>query len=61
MLYYWWLYAVLAPLVALDILYRASPFYWTVWPVGLEYLARGRYDLGPTVPLAPAVPSASSN
>ena len=61
MLYYWWIYAVLSPLVALDILYRASPFYWAVWPVGLEYLARGRYDLGITAPLQPSAPSSRTN
>ena len=61
MLYYWWLYAVVAPLVALDMLYRASPLYWAVWPVGLEYLAGGRYELGPTSPLAAAVPAAPLN
>ncbi len=44
MLYYWWLYTVLGPLVALDLLGRLSPFYVPVWPLGLEYLARERYE-----------------
>ena len=44
MLYYWWLYTVVTPLVLLDMLRRLSPFYAGVWPLGLEYLARGRYD-----------------
>ncbi len=40
MLYYWWLYTVLAPIVALDMLRRASPLYFSAWPLGLDYLAK---------------------
>ena len=43
MLYYWWLYRVVAPLVLLDMLRRLSPFYVGAWPLGLEYLASGQY------------------
>jgi hypothetical protein len=39
MLYYWWLYSVLTPMVALDMLLRACPLYRATWPVGLDYLA----------------------
>jgi hypothetical protein len=39
MLYYWWLYTVAAPIVALDMLRRASPLHRVVWPIGLDYLA----------------------
>ena len=39
MLYYWWLYSVLAPVVVLDMLMRVSPLYVGAWPVGLDALA----------------------
>ena len=39
MLYYWWLYTVLAQVVALDMLLRACPLSRATWPVGLDYLA----------------------
>ena len=39
MLYYWWLYSFLGPMVALDMLLRASPLYAGAWPLGLDYLA----------------------
>ncbi len=39
MLYYWWLYSVLAPVVALDMLLHACPLSRATWPVGLDYLA----------------------
>ena len=40
MLYYLWLYNVLGPIVALDMLLRANPLYYGVWPLGLDYLAK---------------------
>ncbi len=40
MLYYWWLYSVVAPIVAVDMLLRASRLYAGAWPLGLEYLAK---------------------
>ncbi len=40
MLYYWWLYTVLAPMVALDMLLRASPLYSGAWPLGFDNLAK---------------------
>ncbi len=39
MLYYWWLYSVLAPVVALDMLLRACLLSRATWPVGLDFLA----------------------
>ncbi len=39
MLYYWWLYTVVAPIVALDMLRRACPLRRAAWPLGLDYLA----------------------
>jgi hypothetical protein len=39
MLYYWWLYTVVAPVVVLDMLLRACPLYRGAWPLGLDYLA----------------------
>ena len=39
MLYYWWLYTVLVPIVALDVLLRACPLSRSAWPLGLDYLA----------------------
>ena len=40
MLYYMWLYGFLAPVVALDMLLRASPFYYAAaWPLGFDHLA----------------------
>ena len=39
MLYYWWLYGFVAPVVALDMLLRASPFYYGAWPLGFDFLA----------------------
>jgi len=41
MLCYWWLYSVLSPMVALDMLLRACSLYRATWPVGLDYLAEG--------------------
>lgn len=39
MLFNWWLFTALAPLVIADMLLRSSPFYLGgVWPVGMEYL-----------------------
>ena len=40
MLYYWWLYTVVAPIVALDMLLRACPLYVGAWPIGLDHLAK---------------------
>jgi hypothetical protein len=40
MLYYWWLWSILTPMVALDMLLRASPLYLTAWPLGLDHLAK---------------------
>ncbi len=40
MLYYWWLYSVVAPIVAVDMLLRASRLYVGAWPLGLDYLAK---------------------
>ena len=40
MIYYWWLYSVVAPMVVLDMLLRASPLYSRAWPLGLDYLAK---------------------
>jgi len=40
MLYYWGLYSVLAPMVALDMLLRACPLYHSAWPLGLDHLAK---------------------
>ncbi len=42
MLYYWWLYTIVTPIVILDMLRRASPLYAGAWPLGLEYLVRDR-------------------
>jgi hypothetical protein len=39
MLYYWWLYTVVAPIIALDMLRRACPLRRAAWPLGLDYLA----------------------
>ncbi len=39
MLYYWWLYNVVAPMVAFGMLMRVSPLYAGAWPLGLDYLA----------------------
>lgn len=39
MLYCWWIYSVVAPIVVLDILLRASPLYVGAWPIGLDHLA----------------------
>lgn len=39
MLYYWWLYTIVAPVVVLDMLLRACPLYRGAWPLGLDYLA----------------------
>lgn len=40
MLYYWWLYTFVAPIVAFDMALRASPFYNRAWPLGFDHLAR---------------------
>jgi hypothetical protein len=40
MIYYWWLYNILAPWVALDMILRATPLYLGAWPIGLDYLAK---------------------
>ncbi len=40
MLYYWWLYSVLTPIVALDMFLRASPLYAGAWPLGFDQLAK---------------------
>jgi hypothetical protein len=42
MLYYWWLYSVLVPMVAVDMLRRACPLYRAAWPIGLDHLAKDR-------------------
>ena len=39
MLYYWWLYSVMTPMVMLDMLLRAGPLYYGAWPLGFDYLA----------------------
>ena len=39
MLFRWWLFSVLAPLLVADMLLRNSPLYpGCGWPIGLEYL-----------------------
>ncbi len=40
MLYYMWLYNVVAPMVAFGMLMRASPLSAAAWPLGLDYLAK---------------------
>ena len=40
MLFRWWLFSALAPLMIADMLLRNSPLYpGLAWPIGLEYLA----------------------
>ena len=40
MLGYWWLCPVLVPVVAVDMLLRATPFCLGAWPIGFEYLGK---------------------
>ena len=39
MLYYLWLYTIVAPIALVDMAVRASPFYIGAWPIGLDHLA----------------------
>lgn len=39
MIYYWWLYSVVTPIVVLDMLLRGSPLYSGAWPLGFDHLA----------------------
>jgi len=40
MLYFWWIYSLMGPLVVLDFMRWLSPLHVAHWPLGLEYLSQ---------------------
>jgi hypothetical protein len=62
LIYYWWLYSVMTPIVIFDMIRAASPFPRRAWPVGMEDLVHGQAELNPafrdTVTIYPLPPSA---